>query len=73
LVIWGTRDRLVDVRLAPRTAAAFADSSLLIMAGVGHTAQMEDPVTTARAVSRLWGSPGAPHPGLTDTVATSTR
>lgn len=71
LVIWGTRDRLVDVRLAPRTAAAFADSRLLILAGVGHTAQMEDPVTTARAVGRLWESPGAPHPGLTATVATS--
>lgn len=72
LVIWGTRDRLVDVRLAPRTAAAFTDSSLLIISGVGHTAQMEVPVTTARAVGRLWESLGAPHPGLTDTVAAST-
>ena len=71
LVIWGTRDQLVDVRLAPRTAAAFTDSRLLVLAGVGHTAQMEDPVTTARAIGRLWESPGAPHPGLTVTVATS--
>lgn len=71
LVIWGTRDRLVDVRLAPRTAAAFSDSSLLVIAGVGHTAQMEAPVTTARVLARLWESLGAPHPGLTETVATS--
>lgn len=72
LVIWGTRDRLVDVRLAPRTAAAFTDSSLLIVAGVGHTAQLEVPVTTARAVGRLWKYLGASHQGRTDTVATST-
>jgi pimeloyl-ACP methyl ester carboxylesterase len=71
LVIWGTRDRLVDVRLAPRTATAFPDSRLLILPGVGHTAQMEDPVTTARAIGRLWESPGASHPGLPATVATS--
>ena len=71
LVIWGTLDRLVDVRLARRTAAAFAESSLLVIPGVGHTAQMEDPATTARAVARLWDSTGAPHPALTAAVATS--
>ena len=72
LVIWGTRDRLVDVRLARRTAAAFADSQLLVLAGVGHTAQMEAPAETARAVTRLWVSSGAPHSGLTVAVGTST-
>ncbi len=72
LVIWGTRDRLVDVRLARRVAAAFPTSSLLVIPGVGHTAQMEDPRATARAVARLWENPGAPHPGHTAAVATST-
>ncbi len=71
LVIWGTRDRLVDVRLARRAAAAFESSSLLVIPGVGHTAQMEDPLATARAVGGLWENPGAPHPGHTATVATS--
>ena len=54
LVIWGTRDRLVDARLAQRTAAAFSDSRLLMLAGVGHVAQMEAPVPTVRAIARLW-------------------
>jgi len=71
LIIWGTRDALVDVRLARAAAAWFARSSLLIAPGVGHTAQMEDPVTTARALSRLWASQGAPHAGPTAAVATS--
>ncbi|WP_157695586.1 alpha/beta fold hydrolase [Nakamurella panacisegetis] len=71
LVIWGTRDRLVDVRLARRTAECFADSRLLVIAGVGHTAQMEAPLVTARAVSGLWATSGAPHPGLTPAVGTS--
>ncbi len=71
LVIWGTRDKLVDVALAPRTAAAFARSSLLVVRGVGHTAQMEAPLVTARAVARLWENPGAPHRSVTGPVATS--
>jgi len=54
LVVWGTRDRLVDVRLAERTAAAFPDSRLLVLAGVGHVAQMEAPGPVARAVAALW-------------------
>lgn len=72
LVIWGTRDRLVDVRLAERTAAAFGNSSLLVLRGVGHTAQMEAPSPTARAVVQLWAGAGAPHNGRSGPVATST-
>ena len=58
LVVWGTRDRLVDVRLAQRTAAAFPDSRMLVLAGVGHVAQMEAPGPVARAVSALWADAG---------------
>lgn len=54
LVVWGTRDRLVDVRLAQRTADAFPDGRLLVLGGVGHVAQMEDPASTARAIATLW-------------------
>lgn len=53
LVIWGDRDRLVDVALAPRTARAIPDARLLVLPDIGHTAQLEDPVTTARAVLAL--------------------
>ena len=70
-MIWGTRDRLVDVRLAQRAVNCFKTSSLLVIPGVGHTAQMEDPLATARALAGLWETPGAPHPGHATAVATS--
>ena len=54
LVVWGTRDRLVDGRLARRTAEAFPEAELLVLPGCGHVAQMEDPQTTARGVLALW-------------------
>jgi pimeloyl-ACP methyl ester carboxylesterase len=49
LLIWGELDRLVDVSLAPRAAAAFRDSRLLVLPGVGHVAQLERPEIVARA------------------------
>jgi pimeloyl-ACP methyl ester carboxylesterase len=54
LVVWGTRDRLVDVRLSRRAAAAYPSATLLVLAECGHVAQMEDPRTTARAMLALW-------------------
>jgi pimeloyl-ACP methyl ester carboxylesterase len=54
LVIWGTRDRLVDVRLAQRSAAGYGDSRLLVLPECGHVAQMEDPEATARGILSLW-------------------
>jgi pimeloyl-ACP methyl ester carboxylesterase len=53
LVIGGLRDRLIDVRVAARVARAIPDGRLLLLHGVGHVAQMEDPVTVARAVLGL--------------------
>ncbi len=53
LVIWGTEDRLVSVSLAPRLAKAITGSRLLVLPGIGHTAQLEDPRPTARAVLAL--------------------
>jgi len=49
LLVWGTEDRLVDVALAPRAAATFPDSRLLVLRDVGHVAQMEHPEVVARA------------------------
>jgi pimeloyl-ACP methyl ester carboxylesterase len=54
LVVWGTRDRLVDVRLSRGAAAAFRQATLLVIAECGHVAQMEDPRTTARGILALW-------------------
>lgn len=59
LVVWGTRDRLVDCRLAERTAAGFSDSRLLMLARTGHVAQMERPVEVARAMVALWDEDAA--------------
>lgn len=53
LVIGGTHDRLVDVRVARQVAGAIPDSRLLMLAGVGHVAQLEVPRTVARAVVAL--------------------
>jgi pimeloyl-ACP methyl ester carboxylesterase len=50
LVLWGSRDKLVDPALAPRLAAAVPGSRLLILEGVGHVAMLEAPEPTARAV-----------------------
>ena len=56
LVLWGDTDRLVAPDLAPYVAAAIPDSRLLVLADIGHTAMMEDPVTTARAMTALLDS-----------------
>ena len=53
LVVWGAEDRLVDVALARRTATQIAGSRLLVLPRVGHTAQLEAPEVTARAVLAL--------------------
>jgi pimeloyl-ACP methyl ester carboxylesterase len=59
LVVWGDRDKLVDVRLAPRVARAIPDCRLLVLNDVGHTAQMEEPRLTARAILGLLRAPDA--------------
>ena len=67
LVVWGTRDRLVDVRLSRRAAAAYPRAKLLVLAECGHVAQMEAPTSTARGILTLWQqastSVGVTHTG----------
>ncbi|MDQ1722730.1 MAG: hypothetical protein QOI26_2464 [Pseudonocardiales bacterium] len=53
VVVWGQLDRLVDVANAPRVARTLPDASLLVLPDIGHTAQLEDPVSTARAILGL--------------------
>ncbi|WP_232660407.1 alpha/beta fold hydrolase [Pseudonocardia sp. TRM90224] len=53
LVVWGDRDRLVAPRLAARTASTLR-AKLLMLEGVGHIAQIEAPVTVARATAAMW-------------------
>jgi len=61
LIVWGQQDRLVDVALAPRTAATIPDSKLLVLEGVGHTAQLEVPRILARAVFGIPRRGKIPH------------
>ncbi len=53
LVVWGELDKLVDVANAPRVVRTLPDATLLVLPDVGHTAQLEDPVSTARAILAL--------------------
>lgn len=53
LVVWGDHDRLVDPALAPRVAATIRDARLLVLPRIGHVAQLEAPVVTARAALAL--------------------
>lgn len=43
LVVWGSADRVLDVRKAPRTARALPRGRLLVLPRTGHVAQMERP------------------------------
>lgn len=53
LVLWGDTDRLVAPDLAPYVAAAVPESRVLVMENIGHTAMMEDPEVSARALIGL--------------------
>lgn len=53
LVVWGTEDRLVSVRLAPRLADALPRAELLVLPGVGHVPQFEATEETTTALVRF--------------------
>lgn len=50
LVVWGAQDRLLSVDRAPRLVTQLQRGRLLVLNRVGHVAQMEQPLTVARAV-----------------------
>jgi len=60
LVVWGNKDQLVHVSNAARAAATIPDAALLVLDDVGHTAQLEAPAVTARAVLGLLARSGSP-------------
>jgi pimeloyl-ACP methyl ester carboxylesterase len=47
LVLFGSRDRLVDPRLAARAASTFRDARVEVLPETGHIAQMECPALVA--------------------------
>jgi len=49
LVVWGAQDRLVSVDRGPRLVSVLQRGRLLVLNRVGHVAQMEQPLTVARA------------------------
>lgn len=53
LVVWGGRDKLVPVRIAPRVASTVPDGRLLVLPEIGHVAQLEEPEVVARAFLAL--------------------
>ena len=74
LVVWGSRDRLVDPALGPRLAAAVPDSRLLVIEGVGHVAMLEAAEPTARAVlAMVEGRSGTPRAARCPAVADTPR
>ncbi|GLZ40521.1 alpha/beta fold hydrolase [Actinokineospora sp. NBRC 105648] len=59
LVVWGTEDKLMTVRKAPRTARLLQRARLLVLPRTGHVAQMERPALVARATLGLWETAAA--------------
>lgn len=47
LVVYGSHDRLVDPRMAGRTARAFSHGRVVVLPRTGHVAQMERPADVA--------------------------
>lgn len=53
LIVWGRHDKLVSVKIAPRTQQAIAGSRLVLLDNCGHVAQLEDPVRVAQEFLEL--------------------
>jgi pimeloyl-ACP methyl ester carboxylesterase len=62
LVIYGSRDRLVDPRLAGRAAHAFADARIVVLPRTGHLAHMEHPDRVAAEIGVLLATAGGDAP-----------
>jgi pimeloyl-ACP methyl ester carboxylesterase len=58
LVVYGSRDRLVDARMAGRAAHQFADARVVVLPRTGHVAHMEQPDAVAAEIAILLGIPG---------------
>ena len=58
LVIYGRHDRLVDPRLAGRTAHAFGAARIVVLPRTGHVAHMEHPGAVAAEIGILLAAAG---------------
>lgn len=56
LLIFGRRDKLVDIRIAPRASQTYPGAELLVLDDVGHVAQLEKPRPVAEAVLNHLGA-----------------
>jgi pimeloyl-ACP methyl ester carboxylesterase len=56
LVIYGSRDRLVDARAAGRAAHAFSEARIVVLPHTGHVAMMEHPDQVAAEIGVLLAS-----------------
>lgn len=54
-VVWGARDLLVSVGVAPKVVRHIKGSTLTVFEDVGHVAQMEKPGETAKVIADLIG------------------
>lgn len=66
LVVGGTHDKLVDVRVPAQVARIIPDSRLITLDGVGHVAQMEVPRVVARAILALLDEVAGAPPAAPD-------
>lgn len=53
LVLWGTEDRVIDVRNASLVADALPNSRLEILEGIGHVPMIEAPERTAELIREI--------------------
>jgi pimeloyl-ACP methyl ester carboxylesterase/putative sterol carrier protein len=80
LILWGSEDRLVPLRMGRRLAATMRHAELVVLPGVGHVPQFEVPDETRSLVlsflDRTLGPrviPGGAEPGSTLPAAGSAR
>jgi pimeloyl-ACP methyl ester carboxylesterase len=55
LIMWGAQDRLIPVEAAVRFSRDIAGARLVVLDGLGHLPQQEDPLRTVLEVQRFLG------------------
>jgi pimeloyl-ACP methyl ester carboxylesterase len=57
LVVWGAEDRVIPATHANLGAQALNDTHVIILEGIGHVPQLEDPEAFVRAVEKFLTAP----------------
>jgi pimeloyl-ACP methyl ester carboxylesterase len=68
LVVFGDRDRLVPPRLGVRLVENLPDARLVVLPGVGHVPQFEEPETTLELVREFMAPSGGRRPRRSSTA-----